>query len=116
MIGLNALHGALAVGFGAFAAHGAGVEATALFQTGAQYQAMAGLGGALAAGFGARRAGLILFFGAAVFAGALYALGFGAPRGFGAVAPLGGVLMLAGWLDFAWTGLRGRLGAGNGSL
>lgn len=41
--------------------------------------------------------------GAAIFAGTLYAMAFGAPRWFGAITPIGGTLLIIGWLWLAWT-------------
>ncbi|MEO3433838.1 DUF423 domain-containing protein [Inquilinus sp. CAU 1745] len=107
------LHGALAVGFGAFAAHGAGPDAVALLETGGQYQlvhAVALL--ALApAGFATlwRQIAILCFIlGPLIFAGALYGLAFGAPGILGAVAPIGGTLMILGWLAVAAGAWRAR--------
>ncbi|GAA3269588.1 hypothetical protein GCM10020258_42410 [Sphingomonas yabuuchiae] len=41
--------------------------------------------------------------GAAIFAGTLYAMAFGAPRWFGAITPIGGTLLIGGWLWLAWS-------------
>lgn len=111
----SGLHGALAIGFGAFAAHGAGPDAAALLETGSQYQlihAVALLAVSLApAGIAAvwRRVAIACFIlGPLIFAGALYALAFGAPGILGAVAPIGGTLMIFGWLAITAGAWRAR--------
>lgn len=102
----SGLHGALAIGFGAFAAHGAGPDAAALLETGSQYQlvhavALLALAPAGLAILWRRIAILCFILGPLIFAGALYALAFGAPGILGAVAPVGGTLMILGWLAVA---------------
>lgn len=114
-----ALSGALAVMFGAFAAHGfdpstpAGLKAREWLETGSRYQAIHALAmlavTSLAARLNARFAGaaLALFLaGGILFCGALYALALGGPRWMGAVAPLGGTAFILGWLSFAFAALR----------
>lgn len=120
--------GVLAIGLGAFAAHGFGDFLTGLgypaedvprrlenLQTGARYQLHAA-SALLAIGlFGAGRPGLrlaaaALAGGVAVFSGCLYALSV-APDGFrwlGAVVPLGGLAMIGAWTLVAVVGLRPR--------
>ncbi len=94
---LAALSGLLAVGIGAFGAHGiSDVQAKAWIATGATY-GLAHAAVVLWAADRFRPAGWLLVMGALLFAGALYALGLGGPRWMGMVAPAGGVLMLAGW-------------------
>ncbi|PWR23984.1 DUF423 domain-containing protein [Zavarzinia compransoris] len=104
---LAALDGLLAVGIGAFAAHGLKATATAyqldLIQTASQYQmvhAAAALGALWLAdrGWTSAVAALALAAGAFVFGGALYAIAL-ADLSLGMVAPVGGTLMLIGW---AW--------------
>lgn len=106
---LAALSGALAVGAGAFGAHGASNEAArGWLQTGGSYQqvhAAAAVAAVLLARAGAPAAlwaAWLFVVGAAVFAGALYGLALGGPRLLGAVAPVGGLLLIAGWLTLAW--------------
>ena len=89
---LAALSGAVAVGAGAFGAHGAASEqAKAWLQTGGMYQlvhAVAAVAAVLAVRQGLPAAGWaawLFLVGAAVFSGALYGLGFGGPRVLGAV-------------------------------
>ena len=123
------LQGLLAVGFGAFGAHGlkhslAGLppeEASKLLgwmDTGSKYQlahaaallALAALWPALAprprnlavAGF---------FWGPLVFSGSLYAMALGGPLWLGALTPLGGLAMLLGWGALAWAGLPRKAGS-----
>ena len=107
---LAAVSGLLAVGFGAFAAHGVqDPKAAEWLRTGALYQmthALAVFAALAVARAGARRSGLAaaLFLGGTVlFSGSLYALAFGAPRWAGAITPLGGLAFLAGWAVLAWS-------------
>lgn len=108
---VGALWGFLAVGFGAFGAHGlpAGTNAQALdwWKTAALYHLVHALAlvllGALPYAGGAARdaAGWAFLLGSAIFSGSLYAMTLGAPRLLGAITPLGGLGMLAGWLLLA---------------
>ena len=107
---LAAISGLLAVGFGAFAAHGVhDPKAAEWLRTGALYQMTHALAVFAALGLaraGARRSGLAaaLFLGGTVlFSGSLYALAFGAPHWAGAITPLGGLAFLAGWAVLAWS-------------
>lgn len=109
-----ALHGLIGVGMGAFAAHGmsaAAPVAVGWLDTGARYQlihAAALLAVGMQGGPGPLRwAGWAFAVGAALFAGTLYAMAFGAPRWLGAVTPVGGFLLLAGW---ALVGIRAIAG------
>ena len=114
-----ALSGAVAVIFGAFAAHGidaatpAGSKAREWLQTGSRYEAIHALAmlavTALASRLNARLAGvaLVLFLvGSVLFPGALYGLALGGPRWLGAVAPVGGLSFILGWLSFALAAVR----------
>lgn len=110
---LAALFGALAVAFGAFAAHGLTVpHAADLMRLGAQYHmahALAAFAALAAWRWGAARARFvapILFAGVCFFSGSLYALAFGAPGWAGAITPVGGVLFLIGWGVLAWAVLQ----------
>lgn len=103
---LAALSGILAVGFGAFAAHGmADPKAQEWLRTGAIY-GLAHAAAALAALPRSRWAPLLMAAGALVFSGALYGLALGGPRLLGAVAPVGGLAMLAGWVVLLVTAAR----------
>ena len=109
VVRLAALSGFLAVGFGAFAAHGAkDARAAELLHTGALYQMTHALAvfGWLALRKAGGKLGLwapSLFLGGTVlFSGSLYALAFGAPRLVGVITPFGGLAFLVGWLVLAW--------------
>lgn len=101
---------ALAVGLGAYGAHGLRrldlpPEAAEWWRTATLYLlAHAAAVAALPEGrVGPRRC---LLVGALVFAGTLYAMALGAPRWLGAVTPLGGLLLMAGWAWLAFGELR----------
>jgi uncharacterized membrane protein YgdD (TMEM256/DUF423 family) len=106
---LGAASALVAVGAGAFGAHGLRTRLTpdllAVFETGARYQmyhALALLAAAWAVtrwpGPWPVRAGWLFLAGTVVFSGSLYALALSGVRWLGAVTPLGGVAFLAGWL------------------
>ena len=107
LVVLAALSGALAVGAGAFGAHGASGQAAEWLRTGGQYQLIHAGAALLAAQMGARGPGWLFVAGGALFAVTLYLMALGAPRWLGAVTPLGGTLLIAGWLWLAWVGARG---------
>lgn len=99
---LACLSAALAIGAGAFGAHGVtDPKAAEWLRTGGIYQLVHAVA-ALAVTGVARGAALLMIGGAAIFALSLYAMALGAPRWLGAVTPVGGVLMIAGWLWAAW--------------
>ena len=104
---LAALSGALAVGAGAFGAHGASGDAAEWLRTGGQYQLVHAVAALAAARMGAVAPAWLFVVGAAIFAGTLYAMALGAPRWLGAVTPIGGAALIAGWLWLAWHALRG---------
>jgi uncharacterized membrane protein YgdD (TMEM256/DUF423 family) len=102
LIALGALNAAIAVGAGAFAAHGLrdrlDARALEVFETAARYQmyhAFAIILAGLVAGFGTIRG--------AQTAGWMFQAGIG----LGAVTPLGGLAFLAGWLWLGWVAWRG---------
>lgn len=113
-LALAALNGLLAVGAGAFGAHGvADPQTKEWLRTGAQYQALhaAAALGVFALVGRVGRAGWIgwLFgVGALVFGASLYLLALTGVRAWGAVTPLGGLLLLAGWAGLLWAALTGR--------
>src|SRR4051794_23925506 len=118
LIALGALNAAIAVGAGAFAAHGLRdrLDARALegFETAARYQmyhAFAIILAGLVAGFGATRgaqtAGWVFQAGIVLFSGSLYALALTGVKELGAVTPLGGIAFIAGWLWLGWIAWRG---------
>ena len=114
---MGALGCALAVGMGAFGAHGLrarlDVEALALWETGARYL-MYGALALLAIGIYGRQAGAApigasagsLALGTLIFTLTLAVLALGGPRWLGAITPLGGVLMIVGFILLAWNVLR----------
>ncbi|MBB4642001.1 DUF423 domain-containing protein [Rhizorhapis suberifaciens] len=99
---LAALSAAIAVGAGAFGAHGASnPQASEWLRTGGMYQMVHAIA-ALAIMGVARGPAILLLLGAAIFAFTLYAMAAGAPRWLGAVTPIGGTLLILGWLWAAW--------------
>ena len=108
LMGLAALCGAMAVGAGAFGAHGAEGKAAEWLRTGAEYQMIHALAALIAAGWpGGRGPAWLFVLGGLVFAGTLYAMALGAPRWLGAVTPIGGAALIAGWLWGAFILFRG---------
>jgi uncharacterized membrane protein YgdD (TMEM256/DUF423 family) len=103
---LAALSGALAVGAGAFGAHGATGQAQEWLKTGGQYQLIHAVAALVALRMESRGPAWLFVIGALVFAGSLYLMALGAPRWFGAITPLGGLALIAGWLWLAWTAFR----------
>ncbi|NBB82560.1 MAG: DUF423 domain-containing protein [Alphaproteobacteria bacterium] len=110
LLALAGVYGALAVGLGAFAAHGMearfGGQAVAWVETGSRYQmvhavAMAAIALALGAGIGASRwlaaAGWAFAAGALVFPGTLYLLAFTPDRFWAMATPFGGLALIVGW-------------------
>ncbi|MFD1107520.1 DUF423 domain-containing protein [Sphingobium olei] len=99
---LACLSAALAIGAGAFGAHGvADPKAADWLRTGGLYQLIHAVA-ALAIVGPARGAATLMLAGAAIFAVSLYAMALGGPRWLGAVTPIGGTMMIAAWLWAAW--------------
>ena len=98
---LAALSAALAIGAGAFAAHGATPPAADWLRTGGMYQ-LIHAAAALVVVDRSRPAGWTMLAGAAVFAFSLYAMALGAPLWFGAITPIGGLGMIGAWLWLAF--------------
>lgn len=116
-IALGALWMAIAVGLGAFGAHGLKERVSApdleIWRTGVLYHALHAIGVVLYALFLERKPvrawpGVLLLAGSAVFACTLYGMVLGGPRWLGAITPLGGLAMIAGWCGFAWQAWRAR--------
>ncbi len=107
LVALAALSGALAVGAGAFGAHGAEGKAAEWLRTGGTYQLIHVVAALVAVQMGAKGPGWLFVAGAAIFAFTLYAMAFGAPRWLGAITPVGGAALIAAWLWLAWHALRG---------
>jgi len=119
----------VAVGLGAFGAHGlkahVSPEALGQWRTGVEYQFYHGLGILLLASLGdvlsagALRTVRVLFLvGIVFFSGSLYLLSTRVPMGsealtpfLGPITPLGGLCFLAGWAVLFATALRGKVRA-----
>ncbi|KDD13345.1 DUF423 domain-containing protein [Bordetella bronchiseptica] len=117
LIVLAALNIMVAVGAGAFGAHGLRrvVDPTllAIWHTGVLYHLIHALGLFVVALLGARfgspllsTAGLVMFIGILLFCGSLYVLVLTGTRWLGAVTPLGGVAFLVAWAMVAWAAWR----------
>ena len=102
LVMIAALSAALAIGAGAFGAHGAGEEAAAWLRTGAAYQLPHAAAAITVSRFD-RRVSWALLVGGAIFGGTLYAMALGAPRWFGAITPVGGVTLIGAWLFLAFS-------------
>ena len=110
---LGALNAAIAVGAGAFGAHGLRerIDARSLeiFETAARYQMYHALAivlcGAIATR-GAKQAGVIFQAGIVIFSGSLYAVALTGAKDLGAITPLGGLAFLVGWAWLAWSARR----------
>lgn len=114
-IGIGAINMAIAVGLGAFGAHGlkniASAEQLAWWHTATLYLLVHAIGilivGLLTRlNYATQTSAWLLQVGVIIFAGSLYLMALGAPRWFGAITPIGGVLMIAGWLWLAVTTWR----------
>lgn len=105
---IAAIFGALAVGLGAFGAHGLKTLLTAnatteTWQTASHYHLVhsvvllaLGLAGVSRLGWNAIAAGTT------IFSGTLYTLSVTGIKWLGAITPLGGLLLIAGWLLLAF--------------
>ena len=119
---VGALLAFVGVALGAFGAHGLASTFAAnptrepIFQTATQYLLYHALG-LLAVAWAAQRwpgsltrwSGILLAFGAVVFAGSLIVLSLTDLRWMGAIAPIGGLAMLAGWACLALAAWRARV-------
>jgi uncharacterized membrane protein YgdD (TMEM256/DUF423 family) len=114
---VGAVAGCIAVGFGAFGAHGLrgrlSPEMLAVFETGVRYQmyhALAILVTAAALGFTEARllriGGWLFALGIVLFSGSLYALALTGVTRLGMITPLGGLAFLAGWVALIVAALR----------
>lgn len=114
---IGSLAGALAVGFGAFGAHGLrerlDADALAVFDIAARYQMYHALA-LLAVGFLALRidnltiriAGSAFLLGIILFSGSLYALALTGQRWMGMITPVGGLSFIVGWVALAIAAYR----------
>jgi uncharacterized membrane protein YgdD (TMEM256/DUF423 family) len=114
---LGAISAFVAVGAGAFGAHGLrsrlAPDLIAIFEVAVRYQmyhalALLACAWALAKWPGAlvAAAGWLFVAGTLVFSGSLYALSLTGVRWLGAITPIGGVAFLAGWLCLAAAALK----------
>jgi uncharacterized membrane protein YgdD (TMEM256/DUF423 family) len=110
---------ALAVGIGAFGAHGLQGRLDAysmgIYERAVFYHFFHALGllaaGALSAAGAISKsagnwAGWLLVAGIVLFSGSLYALALSGNRMLGAITPFGGVSFIAGWLVLAWAAIK----------
>ena len=105
---LGALCTMMAVGTGAFGAHGLEGKLSdkymSVWEKAVNYQMYHGLGLILigiisgTTSINVNWAGWLLFFGIVLFSGSLYILALTQIRILGAITPLGGVLFIVGWL------------------
>ncbi|ANN66886.1 DUF423 domain-containing protein [Bordetella bronchialis] len=114
---LGALNMFLAVGAGAFGAHGLRriltPEMLQVWQTAVTYHIAHALGLLAIAALSPRyasglwtTAGWLMFAGIILFSGSLYLLSGTGIRWLGAITPLGGTAFLAGWALVAWAAVR----------
>ena len=100
---IAALSGAMAVGAGAFGAHGVSGQPAGWLKTGAHYQLIHAVAALVALKMAARGPAWLFLAGGGLFAVTLYLMALGAPRWFGAITPIGGAALIAGWLWLAWS-------------
>lgn len=112
---LGSLNMLLAVGAGAFGAHGLkrilNADMLAVWHTAVTYQVMHALGMIAVALLlprlgGGAWAGWLMQIGIVLFSGSLYLLALTGTRILGAITPLGGVAFILGWAVLAWTAWR----------
>lgn len=117
LIVVAALNMAIAVGAGAFGAHGLkrilDPDMLSIWHTAVTYQVMHALGMLLLALMLSRSgislfaiAGWTMFAGIVLFSGSLYWLALSGTRVLGMITPLGGVLFIVSWLLVAWAAMR----------
>jgi uncharacterized membrane protein YgdD (TMEM256/DUF423 family) len=118
-IATGALLMALAVGMGAFGAHGLKTRLDAyslsVYEKAAFYHFVHGLGILLVAVLartnaitpaGQARVAWLLFIGIIIFSGSLYALAITGVRVLGAITPIGGLAFIAGWVLLVYEAVR----------
>lgn len=119
---LSGAYGALAVGLGAFGAHGLqrrlshledGAKRLQWWETAAHYHLVHALALGLVAyllgrhaGSLASGAGFCFAAGVLLFSGSLYTMTLTGVRALGAVTPFGGLLLIAGWVLLAIAGWK----------
>ena len=114
LLAAGALLAGLAVGLGAFGAHGLkavlGAAELGWWQTAVQYQMWHALA-LVALGLSplrARAAGWLFGGGILLFSGSLYLMALTGTRALGMVTPLGGLLLILGWAALALSAIKGR--------
>ena len=113
-IRVGAILGFLAVGLGAFGAHGLkdrleALGTSASYQTAVQYHSLHAvalicvgiIGSMTKRGLAVELAGWSFLVGVVVFSGSLYVLSLTGVKWLGAITPIGGVALLVGWLALA---------------
>lgn len=114
----------IAVGLGAFGAHGLrehlSPASMAIYQTGSHYHLIHALGLVAVAAVSdkvrtARFVSWCFIFGILVFSGSLYLLAITEKRWLGAITPIGGVCFLAGWATLAYGAARSHKAGTPGS-
>jgi uncharacterized membrane protein YgdD (TMEM256/DUF423 family) len=119
--GIGAILLMLAVGFGAFGAHGLRDRldsySMSVYEKAVFYHFVHALGILLVVllartqaitTVGAGRVCLLLFLGILIFSGSLYALAISGARILGAITPIGGLAFIAAWLMLAYESFRSR--------
>lgn len=116
---LGSINAFIAVGLGAFGAHGLKAKLSPdmleIFQTAVKYHLLHALGlilvgliiHTISSSLLNIWAGWLIFIGIIIFSGSLYALSISGVRAWGAVTPLGGLCFLAGWLLLAIGSFKG---------
>lgn len=126
LLALAGALGALAVGLGAYGAHGLesllegapdAARRLEWWRTAVSYHlahALALAGASVIHGrYGARSAAIsggAFALGIVLFSGTLYAMALGAPRWLGAITPIGGISLISGWLALVTVALKGPAG------
>jgi uncharacterized membrane protein YgdD (TMEM256/DUF423 family) len=118
---VGAVHMALAVGLGAFGAHGLKNRldsySMSVYEKAVFYQLVHALGILLVSllartntisAAGQARVEWLLLIGIIVFSGSLYGLALSGARMLGAITPIGGIAFIAGWLLLAYEAVRAR--------
>ncbi|MBX9868669.1 MAG: DUF423 domain-containing protein [Burkholderiaceae bacterium] len=116
-IALGAGNMLIAIGAGAFGAHGLknilSPDMLAVWQTAVQYQLIHGLAMLLIVALGAHlsrphlhRIGWLFFAGVVIFSGSLYALALTGIKILGAITPIGGLAFLFAWAGLVWASLN----------
>lgn len=114
---IAAINMMIAVGAGAFGAHGLkstlSADMLAVWHTAVTYQVMHALGllgiALLMPRFGQPLlglAGVVMLAGIVIFCGSLYALSLSGIRILGAITPIGGVAFILAWALVAWAAYR----------